>query len=854
MRMPRRRAADSLSFLLSFILCLGLSITSSAEPASGPVAEKDRSITGIVTDPAGRPVPGAEIELVQNPGGFPACCRSPWDQESQESYHVARTGPTGRFEVNGLPTSWFDLRIDHPGFAPLTRKGIVVPDAAGAVDVGRLTLDAGRKVDGIVVDGEGRPLAGTAIWVRSMEPSLEGYPFMRRGPRQVTGADGRFSIHLEKKRAFELYACRRDRSRFTRTLDGPPQPLRIVMPASGRLPGRIVDPEGHPVPGARVWVAMAAVGSPSDLIDLYDPCPQTDSSASAVTDAEGRFVLEPVAQGIFGVLVLADDFAPYAQQEAQLGGAGGLRSLDVVLRGSASLTGQIRSVTGAPVPDASIHVSCEEGGSDTSTGPDGRYRLGSLPPGGTCSVSAYGDRFEGTHEVVELKAAENHLDLRLVPVETVEVRGRVIGPAGEPVAGAKVESRGAFNGRESLTAPDGSFTMEMLAGGSDCALSVWKEGYAAYRSQSATCDEAAAKEAVIPLERALTLTGHLLNLDAEQLWTARVSAGNDNDVLFFTPRSSVSPDGTYRIEDLGPGEWKVSAVTGGRSVEGKVTLQPGQEDATLDLSFHSRFPVRGRVFGPEGEGIAGAWVVFSGAGYFSDQVSTQADGSFEILLENGSYEVSANAPYRQYASAEDYWSIGRPSITVAEAPLEGIDFHLKRGVALHGCIPGLLPGDQPVISASRQGTTWSTRIAADGCYRFTNLEPGDWSVTARLDTHCRGCLPMIWDGNDRRIQSHVTVAPGDSETVLDLDLALGDRTLTVRLPGADKPGELCLRLLFPDGGALIDRACQGGDGAFRVPRLQAGGYQIQIMDRKDQILLKRSVELTSDEEMVVEIP
>jgi len=97
------------------------------------------------------------------------------------------------------------------------------------------------------------------------------------------------------------------------------------------------------------------------------------------------------------------------------------------------------------------------------------------------------------------------------------------------------------------------------------------------------------------------------------------------------------------------------------------------------------------------------------------------------------------------------------------------------------------------------------------------------------------------------------VAPEASDAALDLDLALGDRTLTVRPAGADKPGDLCLRLLFPDSRTLVDYACQGRDGAFRVPRLRAGDYQIQIM-REDQVRLKRSIELTSDQEIVVEVP
>ncbi len=833
MRMPRRLAVDSLPLLFAVFL---LPLPSGA--ATGGVA-------GMVVDGKGKPVADARIELTRTPGGFPPSCGCSQDPE----IYRARTGPTGRFEVRGLPASWFELRIDHPAFAPLIRKEVVVPDAAGAVDLGRLTLNTGRKLDGIVIDGEGRPLANTAIWIRDSEPRPEGYPFIQRGPRQVTGADGKFSIPIEKVEGFEIYACRRDRSRFTWTLDELPQPLRIVLPSSGRVPGRIVDPEGHPVPGARVSAGMAG-GTFSDFIDSYDPCPQNDRSASAVTDAEGRFVLEPIAQGAFGVWVSADDFVPYTQQEVELGGASGLRNLDIVLqRGAASLAGQVRTGTGgAPVPGVSIYLSCQGGQSSTSTGPDGRYRLGSLTPGGMCRLSARSDRFNEVEATVEVKAAENHLDLQLVPIETLEIHGRVIGPANEPVAGAEVEIRSALDGKKHLTAADGSFAVETFAGSTECRLSVWKDGYAAYRSPNVKCGEAPAKEGVIRLERALTLTGRLLHLNPEQLKTARIAANNES---FLTPRASVSPDGTYRIVDLGPGEWNVSVVAGRRIVEGHVTLRRGQDNATLDLSFHTQFPVRGRVFGPDGEGIAGAWLSFRGAKYFSDRARTQGDGSFEILLENGSYTVQVNAPSGPYDSTEDHWHIDLPPILVADAPLEGIDVHLKKGTALHGCIPGLLPDEHPVVQASHQGTTWTYTIKADGCYRFKDLEPGDWSVTTQLRTD----YPQFFrDGKDRQVQSHVTVTPGALETVLDLDLALGDRTLTVRPTGTEKPEGLFLRLLFPAGGTLIDYAGQEADGAFHVPRLRAGDYRIQIMGPKDRVLLTGSVELTSDQEMVVDLP
>ena len=332
--------------------------------------------------------------------------------------------------------------------------------------------------------------------------------------------------------------------------------------------------------------------------------------------------------------------------------------------------------------------------------------------------------------------------------------------------------------------------------------------------------------------------------------SVQISAINES---FPYPRASVSPDGTYRIVDLGPGEWSISAIAGRRIVESRVTLRRGQKDATLDLSFGDQFPIRGRVFGSDGEGIAGASLRFAGADYFSDQAYTQGDGSFEILLENGSYTVDVNAPYRPYDSTEAHWNIDLPPILVADAPLEGIDVHLKKGATLHGCIPGLLPDEHPVVQASHQGTTWTYTIKADGCYRFKSLEPGDWSVTTSVTTGRRTGYPGLGDGNDRRTESHITVAPGAAETVLDLDLALGDRTLTLRPAGAEKPEGLYLRLLSADGKILAERVGQA-DGAFHVPRLRAGSYPIQILDAKNKVLMTGSVELTSDREMVIDLP
>lgn len=311
-------------------------------------------IVGLVVDGAGKPVPGAEVELTRY---SPEENRWPLPSPADQGLYRARTDAAGRFEVRDLPASWFDLRIEHPDFAPLKREGIVVEAGSGRVDLGRLALKTGRTVAGIVVDDKGLPLAGTEIWVREdARSAAQDRAFHDRGPRQVTGPDGRFSVpHLaDEKEGLLLYACRPDRSQFKQDLDQPlPEPFQIVLPASRRLSGRVVDADGRPVPAAQVGAQRAGL-VPSDILDVNDPCPQSDQNPSATTDAEGRFVLEPLAAGTFEVRATAAGFLDYHQIILEIGGEKGLRSFDVVLQRGIAVSGRVLGPGGEGIAGARV--------------------------------------------------------------------------------------------------------------------------------------------------------------------------------------------------------------------------------------------------------------------------------------------------------------------------------------------------------------------------------------------------------------------------------------------------------------------------------------------------------------------
>ena len=69
----------------------------------------------------------------------------------------------------------------------------------------------------------------------------------------------------------------------------------------------------------------------------------------------------------------------------------------------------------------------------------------------------------------------------------------------------------------------------------------------------------------------------------------------------------VEPDGSYRIENLQAGEWRVRAELPGTDLyaEGEAQLEPGASEAHLDLEMKGGLELSGRVR-RGGEPVAGA--------------------------------------------------------------------------------------------------------------------------------------------------------------------------------------------------------------------------------------------------------
>ncbi|NUN53153.1 MAG: carboxypeptidase regulatory-like domain-containing protein, partial [Planctomycetaceae bacterium] len=260
---------------------------------------------------------------------------------------------------------------------------------------------------------------------------------------------------------------------------GSPPLLLVLHPACG-VSGTVRTADGRPAPGVRVFARDRA-------------STQGSVAAEVRTDREGRYNLSGLCRG--PCEIWAEPPAGVAQW-ARTVVLPGVDCADIVLDGGASL--RIRFLeegTGAPLPGArarvrwnpepSVRVGRTPAEADLLAGEDGTIHLADAPegrlellhaaaPGCVSGNSWWGEGVE--REPLLVKGLPLELEVRLPRAATVE--GRILDPAGRPVAGATVHislrgprfwSQGPLQNASAAgwvsTGPDGSYRIERVPAG-----------------------------------------------------------------------------------------------------------------------------------------------------------------------------------------------------------------------------------------------------------------------------------------------------------------------------------------------------------------------------------------------------
>jgi protocatechuate 3,4-dioxygenase beta subunit len=413
-----------------------------------------RTLHGLVTDAAsGLPIADAEVS-------------NDWSFD-----HVARTGTDGRYELRGVgdEDEVYARAADHVrGYAQVPRAD---------VDPGcDFALSRGGRVRGRFVDASGSALAGVYA-AAGVEFDGRGAVLHTEWLPAAVGTDGRFSVSsLEPKRRYQLMARARGFGMRVYILPSrPPDDAtldlgEIVLRPSALLEGRVVDPEGQPVVGANINL----FGENDDYMRLLGGAGKGTLVSSfgqryGKTATDGSFRFADLAGGSYTMMVtplgryLRVESGPHVLVDGAIASP-----VTVVVDGGLSIRGTVRLADGRTLsPQQLWFVAMSSSGHSQGAGvaADGSFALEGLEKGSYTLTAISPPAGFALVPVRNIAAGTKDLLVVLQPAEVIE--GRVLGPAGKPVA-ARISywyadglSLGATLGK---TEADGSFRLEVPAG------------------------------------------------------------------------------------------------------------------------------------------------------------------------------------------------------------------------------------------------------------------------------------------------------------------------------------------------------------------------------------------------------
>jgi protocatechuate 3,4-dioxygenase beta subunit len=412
-----------------------LEVRSSNVVGLGWEVREGQAIHGEVVDADGSPVEGMQV--------FVNMKSDPADPRKQLTRTLSdATLADGRFSAHGLLPGTYELRL-FASERPVddVREEVVLEPGAELSDL-RLELPAAGTLIGIVRDADGDPVP--AVQLRASASS-------RVGAIGVSDDDGRFVInHVEPGEVRILAMDGAAPLRAPGTTDDDPQgtvavvevgettEVEIVIESrKASIRGRVLDEHGSPVADAFVShqrvLDSANAGKSMNKHRLRSGF----NSAPVLTDADGHFVLEGLAEGSTYVLGAFRKGGGEALAEGVQSG----EFVELTIVATGEIAGTV-VVDGGALPDrVKLTISNRKEGLTRTqelfrTG--GAFRMKELPPG-TYDVVADSSAGSARVEALELAAGETKDDVVLTLVPRVTVRGRVIDlVTREAVAGISV--------------------------------------------------------------------------------------------------------------------------------------------------------------------------------------------------------------------------------------------------------------------------------------------------------------------------------------------------------------------------------------------------------------------------------
>jgi protocatechuate 3,4-dioxygenase beta subunit len=747
-----------------------------AAVAPAPVGGDGVATGLLLRSLTGAPIPGT-VAVTDRDGGV----------------RTIEIGANGVFVVRGLPRKApLTFLFASPGLLPLSLPPRSVP-ADDDLDLSYVFLGEGQRLEVLVVDSVGAPVAGCALALggppnrdsRDRPPRSEDAPF-----QTASDEGGRAAFADVPPGTWYLRARARGHARAVlpvELVEGAfREPLRVVLGPGVSLEGRVLHADGRPAAAATLSAAMS---------EDYGRYP---ARATGVSDAEGRFLLDGLMAGRTLVSVWAYPGVVDEPAFVDLPAAG---PVEIRLAARAEVRGKVvddATGTGIEGAEVSVYLAAPDGpaiggSSGAKSGPDGVFRFPDLPAIPLQYVSALKPGYLPSGMDGPSRGM-NSQPLEAGAVKEVEVRMR----RGAVVRGVVRDSLGAV-------VPVAWVRLMVWRGG--------REGMS-YLPEVRSDEEGRYVFAVAVAGPALFEAGgrnrHLPNVP-EETWEA-LRKGDLPDSC-----SVVIPESGEVVKDL--------VLVPDSRVEGRMVRADGKPAPGYVARLES-------ADSPPGGGILGT--------------ASGPDGSFfiEDLAPAKGQAVSAYGPAGRVGMSDAFdlveSEVTRGVVVVVKAP-GSLAGRVRRadGGPLEGAALVLRPGkfdpEQPWRWRYDRGDEVRVPVAADGAFRAEGLAAGDWTPVASA-TGCierRGDAVALGDA-ERKAGVEIVLAAGMAVAGLVLDPAgapvAGARVTSSRYrePSPEDDLDEIRRAAMlemyeerQDKGVITD-----AEGRFRLTGLEAGPYDL----------------------------
>ncbi|TWT99685.1 Regulatory protein BlaR1 [Botrimarina colliarenosi] len=537
-------------------------------------------VRGVIRDEQSAPLAGVGVSV------FPA------DMQGGQIEYM-KTDAQGRYHFRYLPIAALQFNLSKDGYVDLRPQVTTLADQNEPQELD-FTLPKrpdGGSVAGIVTDEAGAPIAGARVANRGNSSSDLREAF--------TDDQGRFRIdnvfdsvrgHMLSIRAEGFAPLAKE---FRPGDASTPTKVSVKLRSGHRVIGRVVDEEGKPMDGVRVYYGYGYESFHEDL------------GGHVMTGADGRFEFNSLPADV-QFTIDKNGYSKIQGWELPLDGDS---IVDVELLSGGVIRGRVvNAQTGEPISPTTVHltISPDRTSSDPSaslsgpaaTGPGerfaapgGDFRLAGLVRGMPLQVTVEADGYRRAVKrrvVVTKEADASEVVFRLQPIQADELQtiaGRVVDKNDRPVprialrlivadrrpfprdefpfnwemiqyaggAGGAAKNASVRQFLTAVTDAEGRFAFERVQPGEDIEIAYWGEGVA--RDRFAGIEKLSATERadiVIP-----TIAGGIVRgtIDAQEY-------PDVNDVILSGSRNFVSGafepgDNTFEIRNVPAGSYEL---------------------------------------------------------------------------------------------------------------------------------------------------------------------------------------------------------------------------------------------------------------------------------------------------------